>query len=103
MTDEASPFALRSTRNRPRTALHRRRTCPSRGRPGEDAKASVHVRLQAVPEICQKLRYTTSRRHTTQPSAAPLTCAVMWAREVVRGVVNLPRIDGKWLMAGGHP
>jgi hypothetical protein len=45
----------------------------------------------------------TSRRPTTQPLTAPPTCAVVWAREVMAGVVNYLRIDGKWFMARGHP
>jgi hypothetical protein len=44
---------------------------------------------RAVPESCPE---TTPRacspRPTTQPSAAPLTCAVVWAREVLHFVVN---------------
>jgi hypothetical protein len=35
-----------------------------------------------------------SRRPTTQPSAVPLTCAVVWQREVVHGGVDYPRING---------
>jgi hypothetical protein len=35
-----------------------------------------------------------SRRPTTQPLAASLTCAVVWAREVLQGVVNYPSING---------
>ena len=39
--------------------------------------------------------HVASRRPTTQPSTAPLTRAVVWVHEVVRGVVNHRRIDGK--------
>jgi hypothetical protein len=45
----------------------------------------------------------TSRRPTTQPSAAPPTCAVVRGREVVGGVVNHRRIDGKDGVAGSIP
>jgi hypothetical protein len=37
----------------------------------------------------------TSRRLATRSSAAPLTCAVVWSREVMQGGVNPRRIDGK--------
>jgi hypothetical protein len=45
----------------------------------------------------------TSPRPTIQPSAAPLTCAVMWAREAVDGVVNYPSIDGMQGVRGSNP
>jgi hypothetical protein len=44
-----------------------------------------------------------SRRPTTQPSAAPLTGAVVWVHEVPQGVANPPRIDGKDGVAGSIP
>ena len=59
-------------------------------------RASTDQQAGAVPELCQKLRYT--QPHVAlipQPSIASLTCAVMWVREVLRRVVNHPRIDGK--------
>jgi len=58
ITDEASPFALRSTRNRPRTALHLR--CQSAVK-GSGRWLRVHAmdcRPGSLPEICQKLRHT---------------------------------------------
>jgi hypothetical protein len=42
----------------------------------------------------------TSRRPTTQPSAASQTWTVVWSGAVVHGVVNHPRIDGKDGVAG---
>jgi hypothetical protein len=47
--------------------------------------------------------HTTSRRPTTRPSAAPLTCALVLRREVPHGVVNLPHIDGKDGVVGSIP
>jgi hypothetical protein len=38
--------------------------------------------------------HVTSRRLTPDPSTAPLTSVVVWAREVLRGVVNSPSING---------
>jgi hypothetical protein len=37
----------------------------------------------------------TSPRLTPRPSTVPLTCANVWPREVLQGVVNHRRIDGK--------
>jgi hypothetical protein len=45
----------------------------------------------------------TSRRPTTQPSAASQTWTVVWSGAVVHGVVNRPRIDGKDGVAGSIP
>jgi hypothetical protein len=47
--------------------------------------------------------HATSRRPTTQPSAAPFTCAIVWEREVLQGAVNHRRIDGKDRVAGSIP
>ena len=47
--------------------------------------------------------HATSRHPTTRPPTAPFTCAVAWAREVLRGIVNGPRIDGKDGVAGSIP
>jgi hypothetical protein len=54
-------------------------------------------------DLPETVLHVASRRPTTQPSTAPLTCAIVWAHEVVRGVVNLPRIDGKDGVAGSTP
>jgi hypothetical protein len=45
----------------------------------------------------------TSRRLTTRPSTAPLTSVVVWAREVLRGVVNYPHINGMQGVRGSNP
>jgi hypothetical protein len=47
--------------------------------------------------------HAASRRLTTRPSTAPLTSVVVWAREVLQGVVNSPSIDGKDGVAGSIP
>jgi hypothetical protein len=44
----------------------------------------------------------TSRRHTTQPSTALLTCAVVCGRGVPQGGVNHLRIDGNDGVAGSN-
>jgi hypothetical protein len=68
-----------------------RRSC--NGRP-------CRVLARDLPETAL---HVASPRLTTQPSTAALTCAIVWAHEVVRGVVNLPRIDGKDGVAGSIP
>jgi hypothetical protein len=61
--------------------------------PGVRAKDDpTGVLARDLPETALR---TTSRRPIPQPSTASLTCAVMWPREVLRGVVNQRRIDGK--------
>jgi hypothetical protein len=47
---------------------------------------------QKLPETALR---ATSPSPTTRPSTALLTCATVWAREVLRGIVNSLRIDGK--------
>jgi hypothetical protein len=47
--------------------------------------------------------HAASRRSTTRSSIAPRTCTVVWPREVLRGVANNPRIDGKDGVAGSIP
>ena len=50
----------------------------------------------ALPEICQKPRYTQPHvAPRPNPQQRPLTCAVVWGRVVLHGVVNPRRIDGK--------
>ena len=60
----------------------------------------MFCRARDLPETAL---HVASRRPTTQPSTAPFTCAVVWAHEVVRGLVNLRRIDGKDGVAGSIP
>jgi hypothetical protein len=45
----------------------------------------------------------TSRRLTTQPSAAPFTCSVAWVGEVVHGDVKYPSINGMQGVRGSNP
>jgi hypothetical protein len=104
ITDEASPLALRSTCNRPRTALHRGARCLWLG---SGTMAPVSMPWTAVQALARDLPETTlrvaSRRPTTQPSAAPHTCAVVWVHEVPQGVVNHPSINGMQGVRGSNP
>jgi hypothetical protein len=47
--------------------------------------------------------HVTSRRLTTRPSTAPLTSVVVWARDVLRGVVNSPSSNGMQGVRGSNP
>ena len=67
--------------------------------PGQHTTARLGL-ARDLPETAPRL---ASCRPTTQPSAASLTCAVMWRREVLQGVVNRRRIDGKDGVAGSIP
>jgi hypothetical protein len=81
ITDEASPFALRSTQILPRTAMHRRRQSPGgRGlRPMAPAFVPRTITRGALArDLPETALHVTSPRTTTQPSTAPLTCAVVW-------------------------
>jgi hypothetical protein len=66
------------------------------GTPGQFTR----VRARDLPET--RLR-VASPSPTAQALKAPLTCSVAWVGEVLHSVVNHRRIDGKWLMAFGHP
>jgi hypothetical protein len=68
--------------------------------PTGSAQGHVGGLARDLPETVLR---ATSRRPTTRPSAAPLTCAVVWVHEVPHGVVNHPRIDGKDGVAGSIP
>ena len=57
-------------------------------------------RARDLPETALR---AALRRLTPRPSTAPLTSVVVWAREVLRGVVNHRRIDGKDGVAGSIP
>jgi hypothetical protein len=69
----------------------RRRSC---------ARRPCRVLARYLPETAL---HVASRRPTTQPSAASLTCAVMWTREVLQGVVNHPRIMALQGVRGSNP
>jgi hypothetical protein len=59
---------------------------------------------ELLPEICQKLRYVQPRPASRRdPRQGCSTCVTVWAREVLQGVVNHPRIDGKDGVAGSIP
>jgi hypothetical protein len=47
--------------------------------------------------------HVTSRRLTTRRSTAPLSSVIVWAREVLRGVVNYPSINGMQGVRGSNP
>jgi hypothetical protein len=68
------------------------------------APALVPSTVTQVP--CQRFARTTlhatSRRLTSRSSAASFTWAVLWLREVLHGVVNHRRIDGKDAVAGSR-
>jgi hypothetical protein len=57
-------------------------------------------RARDLPETTP---HSASPRLTRRGVAGPPTCAVAWAREVLHGVVNRPRIDGKDGVAGSIP
>jgi hypothetical protein len=73
-------------------ALDDGRRRPCHGLPAGPARDLPETRLRP-----------TSRRPTTRPSTAPFTCAFMWGREVLRGIVNSPRIDGMQGVRGSNP
>ena len=69
--------------------------------PGGATLRSQSPRL--ARELPETALHAASRRPTTQSSAAPLTCADVWRHEVLHGVVNPRRIDGKDGVAGSIP
>ena len=54
-------------------------------------------------DLPETVLHVTSRRLTTRPSTALLTSVVVWAREVLRGVVNSPSINGMQGVRGSNP
>jgi hypothetical protein len=59
----------------------------------EDQRTDDHTRpCQRFARNCAKRSLTLLDTH---PFAAPLACAVVWAREVLQGAVNHRRINGK--------
>ena len=83
-------------RNHPRTALHQR--CQLLLAEGELERCHRGVmachRTGLARNLPETTPHVTSPRPTAQPSAAPLTSVVVWVREVLRGVVNSPSING---------
>ena len=77
------------------------------GQSCRDDSVGVHAKDDHARDLARDLPETalhvTSRRLTTPPSTAPLTSVVVWAREVLRGVVNSPSINGKDGVAGSSP
>src|SRR5829696_9687314 len=96
ITDEASPFARRSTPNHPRTALHRRCACPSRGRSGDDAEASMSRSVSNLP---------ATKPHIATASTASLHCelrAEQHRHEATRGCVLRCEWAARQWHARGH-
>ena len=94
--DGSLPGALRSTRNHPRKAMHRRCQSPAGEGYWDDGASvrAIHDRTGTLArDLPETALHATSRRPTTRPSAAPFTCAVVWVREVLKGGANHPRID----------
>jgi hypothetical protein len=77
------------------------------GQSCRDDSVGVHAKDDHARDLARDLPETalraTSRRPTIQPSAAPSACAAAWAREVMQGVVNYRRIEGKDGVAGSIP
>jgi hypothetical protein len=69
------------------------------------ASASMHgLPYRALArDLPETALHVASRRPTTQPSAASLTWAAMWTREVLQGVVNHLRINGMQGVRGSNP
>ena len=65
-----------------------------------ESGATRQVLARYLPETAL---HVALRRPITQPSAASLSCAVMWIREVLQGVVNHPRINGMQGVRGSNP
>jgi hypothetical protein len=85
--------------------MHRRCQSPAVEAVGRWRRRSCHRRpcrvlARDLPETALR---TASRRPTTQPSAASLTCAVAWVSKVPHGVVNDPSIDGMQGVRGSNP
>jgi hypothetical protein len=96
ISDEESPFALRSTE------IVRGQQCTGGAcrlwSRAVGTTASAFVPQTTTQGLARDLPETAlraaSRRPTTRPSTAPLTCADVWRRQVVYGVASHPRIDG---------
>jgi len=57
-------------------------------------------RARNLPETAL---HVTSRRPTTRPSAAPVTCSVAWVDEAAHGDLNHPHINGMQGVRGSNP
>jgi hypothetical protein len=66
----------------------------------EQSKMVAARRARNLPESTP---HVTAPCPTTQSSTALLTCVIVWGREVLHGVVNRRRIDGKDGVAGSIP
>jgi hypothetical protein len=97
--------ALPSTRNRPRTAMHRR--CHSLAVEAAGRCANARAIRRACRVLARDLPETAlrvaSRHPTIQPLAASLTCAVAWERRAPQGIANPPSIDGMQGVRGSNP
>jgi len=98
ITDEASPFALRSTRKTSEDSNAPGGCSVTGGQEMRD-DAPTFVPKTTMQSPCQKdlpetVLHATSRRPTTQPMAAPYTCSVTRVGEVVHGDVTPPHING---------
>jgi hypothetical protein len=106
ITDEASPLALRSIRNRLRTAMHRRcqslvvEACRDGGAGVRAMDYHAGILARDLPETAL---HATSRSRTTPPSAARLTLGFARGREVTRGTTNHPSINGLQGVRGSNP
>jgi hypothetical protein len=106
ITDEASPLALRSIRNRLSTAMHRR--CQSLGVEAcRDGGAGVramdyHAGILAR-DLPETALHATSRSRTTPPSTARLILGFARGREVMWGTTNHPSINGMQGVKGSNP
>src|SRR4029453_8825822 len=86
---------------RPRTALHQR--CQLLLAEGELERCHRGVVACHRTGPCQKFARNYATRNLAPPHSATLGCSVAWAREVLRGVVNSPRINGMDGIAGSTP
>jgi hypothetical protein len=67
---------------------------------GASARAMDDHAEALARNLPETVLYATSRSPTSRSTTAPLTCAVVWAREVLHGVTNRRRIDGKDGLSG---
>ena len=70
---------------------------------GAGARAKEDPRRGLARDLPETALHVTSRRLTTQPSAAPFTCSVAWVGEAAHGDVNHPHINGMQGVRGSNP